>query len=208
MFQKSVSEKCFKNIDNAFESNKKEEVKTKKNKGNRSKSSLVYNNYFTFYKYRNTNEFIKRSLDSKLNDLKEFKGKLEISYHDTIQIKPNNEDRKKDLEKRKVVLDAALELCNKLVNIYKTQNDELKKSRKKRIKFKNVSENLPIDLYLDEDLDDLPQLEGDEKAKLDPEQTIGERVKINRRKRKNEGTGLKILTPNKILTRLPLFQYY
>ena len=71
-----------------------------------------------------------------------------------------------------------------------------------------MSENLPIDLYLDEDVDDLPQLEGDGKVKLDPEETIGERVKLNRRKRKNERTGLKILTPNKLLTRLPIFQYY
>ena len=90
-------------------------------------------------------------------------------------------------------------MYNKLLNIYKTQNDELKKSRKKRIKVKNVSENLTIDLYVDEGVDDLSQLEGDGKVKLDPEETIGERVKLNRRKRKNEGTGLKILTPNKLL---------
>ena len=43
-----------------------------------------------------------------------------------------------------------------------------------------MPENLPIDLYLDEDEDedDLPPilaLEGDEEVKLEPEQTIAER---------------------------------
>ena len=50
----------------------------------------------------------------------------------------------------------------------------------------------------------MPPLEGDEeKAKLEPEETIAERVKLNLRKRKNEGKELKIVTPNKLLTRLP-----
>ena len=43
-------------------------------------------------------------------------------------------------------------------------------------------------------------LEGDE-AKLEPEETIAERLKLNPRKIKNEGTGL---PPNKLLTRLPI----
>ena len=46
----------------------------------------------------------------------------------------------------------------------------------------------------------MPPLEGIEES----EETIAERVKLNPRKRKNEGTGLKILTPNKLLTRLPI----
>ena len=70
-----------------------------------------------------------------------------------------------------------------------------------------MPENLPIDLYLDENEDDLlpmPALEVDEEVKLEPEETIAERVKLNPRKRKNEGTGLKILTPNKLLVGLPI----
>ena len=55
-------------LDNAFEFNKKEEGKTK-NKRSCVKSNLVYNNYFTFYKYHNIREFAKRSFDSKQNDL-------------------------------------------------------------------------------------------------------------------------------------------
>ena len=40
----------------------------------------------------------------------------------------------------------------------------------------------------------------DEEVKLEAEETIAERVKLNlwKRKGKNEGTGLKILIPNKI----------
>ena len=47
-------------------------------------------------------------------------------------------------------------------------------------------------------------LESDEEVKLEPEETIAERVKLNPRKRKIEETGLKILTPNKLLARLPI----
>ena len=73
--QTSVAERQHQRLDNVFESNKKEEDKTK-NKRNRAKSNLVYNNYFTFYKYQNINEFTKRSFNSKLNDLINFKNKL------------------------------------------------------------------------------------------------------------------------------------
>ena len=48
--------------------------------------------------------------------------------------------------------------------------------------------------------DDLPPPEGDE----EPEEAIAERTKLNPRKRKTKGTGLKILTPKKLLTRLPI----
>ena len=55
-----------------------------KNKRGRAKSNLVYNNFFAFNKHRNTDVFVKRSLDSKLNDLKEFKNKLEFLYQNII----------------------------------------------------------------------------------------------------------------------------
>ena len=45
-----------------------------------------------------------------------------------------------------------------------------------------MPENLPIDLCLDEGKDDLPPipvLEGDKEVKLEPEETIAERVKLN-----------------------------
>ena len=41
-------------------------------------------------------KFAEHSFDSKGNDLKEFKGKVELFYHDTIEIKPNNEDQVKN----------------------------------------------------------------------------------------------------------------
>ena len=50
----------------------------------------------------------------------------------------NNEDQIKDLEKRKVLLDTALALYNKLLSIYKNQYNKLTKAHKKRIKFQNM----------------------------------------------------------------------
>ena len=104
----------------------------------------------------------------------------------------------------------ALELYNKLLN---SKNDYYKplKGKKTGIKVKNLLKELSIDVYLadykDEDKDDLlpmPPIEGGEEVKLEPEETIAERVKLNPKKRKNEGTRLKILTPNKLLTRFPI----
>ena len=53
------------------------------------------------------------------------------------------------------MLNTAYELYEKLLNIYKTQYDKLTKAHKKRLKVQNMPENLPIDLYLDEDEYDL-----------------------------------------------------
>ena len=73
--QTSVAENQYQKSDNVFESNKIEKDKTKIRKS-RSKSNLAYNNYFTLYKYRDINDFVaKRSPDSKLNYLQEFKDK-------------------------------------------------------------------------------------------------------------------------------------
>ena len=47
--QTSVTEKQYWKFNNTFESNKKEELKR-----SHAKSNLVYNKYFTFYKYRET----------------------------------------------------------------------------------------------------------------------------------------------------------
>ena len=96
------------------------------------------------------------------------------------------------------MLVTASQLYDKLVNIYTTQYDKLTKTQKKRIKVQNMPENLPADFYLDPGEDCLPPmspLEDDEELKLEPEETTAERVKLNSQKRKNEETGLKILTP-------------
>ena len=103
------------------------------------------------------------------------------------------------------MLDTALGLYSNLLNIYKTQYGKLSKAKKKRIKVQDVPENLPIDLYLVEyDLPPMPVLERNEEIKFEPEETITERIKLNSRKRKNAGTGLKVLTPSKLLTRLSI----
>ena len=99
------------------------------------------------------------------------------------------------------MFDTALELYNKVLNIYKPQYDKLAKTKKKRIKSQNVPGTLPTDLYLD-DLPPMPAIKGDKKVKLEPEETIAERVKLS--PQKNEESGLKILTANKLLTRLPM----
>ena len=115
--QTSVAEKQDQEFDSTFESNKNQEYETKNEKGLAS-SNLVYNNCFTFYKYLKINEFVKSSLDSKLNDLDKFKYQLELFYHDSVEIKPNNKEQIKDFKKRKVVLTTAHKLYDKLLNIY------------------------------------------------------------------------------------------
>ena len=50
----------------------------KKKIKSRAKSNLVHDNYFTFYKYQNTNEFTKRPSALKLKELNEFKEKFII----------------------------------------------------------------------------------------------------------------------------------
>ena len=57
-------------------------------------------------------------------------------------------------------------------------------------------------LALDYDEDDLQ--EGEEEVKLEPEETIAERIKLSHQKRKRKGTRLKILTSKKLLIRFPI----
>ena len=85
-------------------------------------------------------------------------------------------------------------LYYKLLNIYATHYDKLSDDSKKMV---NVL-NRPEVLTLDFDEDHLP-LEGDEEVKLEPE-----RIKLNLRKRKRTRIGIKIVTPNKLLTRPPI----
>ena len=90
-------------------------------------------------------------------------------------------------------------LYYKLLNIYATHYDKLSDDSKKMV---NVL-NRPEVLTLDFDEDHLP-LEGDEEVKLEPERTIAERITLNLRKRKRTRIGIKIVTPNKLLTRPPI----
>ena len=127
--QTSVTEKHQK-FDNVFESNKKEEVETKRKRSS-TKSGLVYNNSFTFYKYQDIHDFVKRSLvsknRSKIDRWKEFKYKFELFCHDTLEINPNNKEQIKDLK-------TALELHNQLLNILETQYYKPSKAQRKNIK--------------------------------------------------------------------------
>ena len=95
--QTSIAEEQYQKLDKAFED------KTK-NKKSRAKSNLIYSKDFTFYKYHKTKDFAaKRSFDSKQNDLREFKNKLELFYHDTEEITTNNKGQKKNLRKKSCV---------------------------------------------------------------------------------------------------------
>ena len=85
-------------------------------------------------------------------------------------------------------------LYYKLLNIYATHYDKLSDDSKKMVNVLNRSEVLTLDF----DEDHLP-LEGDEEVKLEPE-----RIKLNLRKRKRTRIGIKIVTPNKLLTRPPI----
>ena len=119
----------------------------------------------------------------------------ETLYFYIQEIKENNEAQEKALEKQKFVINTA-KLYDKLLNRYTTQYDNISKGLKKRL---NVL-NRPEMLILDFDEDDLSQ-KGDEEVRLEPEETISENEIL--KKRKITRTVLKILTPNKLLTRLP-----
>ena len=82
--QTSVVEKQYQK----FESNSKQENIRR----SRAKSNLYHSKNFTFYKYYDIYEFVKPSPESNGNALKEYEDKLEVFYHDTIDIKSNNKD--------------------------------------------------------------------------------------------------------------------
>ena len=92
----------------------------------------------------------------------------------------------------------ASKLYDKLLKIYTTQDDRFSENEKKRISVLNRAEMLTLDY----DEDDLQ--EGEEEVKLEPEETIAERIKLSHQKRKRKGTRLKILTSKKLLIRLPI----
>ena len=109
------------------------------------------------------------------------------------------------------MFDTSLKLYNKVLNKIKIEIkvkikiNKIKKSNKKRIKVQNVPENLPFEFYIDGDeLPLMSSLEDDKVVKLNPEELIAERIKLNPQKGKTAETELKILTPNKVLTWVPI----
>ena len=114
---------------------------------------------------------------------------LKTFYYDTEEIKPDNETQIKDLEKiKKVVTNTASKLYDKLLSIYTTQYNKLSEDSTKKI----IVLNKPEMLIFDFDEDDLPPmlpLEDDEEVKIEQEETIAERIKLNPRKRKLTETG-------------------
>ena len=97
------------------------------------------------------------------------------------------------------MINKASKLYDKLLNKYETQYNKLPEDQKRMITVLHKLGMLSLD-FLEDDLPSMAVLESYEK----PEETIAEKVKLNPRKRKKERKGLKILTPNKLLTRLPI----
>ena len=80
----------------------------------------------------------------------------------------------------------------------------LQKIRRKRLNVLKSSQKLVAD-FVEADLPPKPPLERDGiKVKLKPEEIIAEGLKSNSQERKETGTGLKVLTPNKFLTKFPM----
>ena len=119
--------------------------------------------------------------------------------------------------KKETVYNNAINLYNKLLSIYLNQYNGTKNEIKEDMAKKYDPSNLLIKGYRFIDLK-----EGDkEKSKSQPEETIAERVKLERQKADhkdlsdlpplecderevNGGKGLKIFTLNKLLTKLPI----
>ena len=79
----------------------------------------------------------------------------------------------------------------------------LQKIRRKRLNVLKSSQKLAAD-FVEADLPPKPPLERDGQVKLKPEEIIAEGLKSNSQERKETGTGLKVLTPNKFLTKFPM----
>ena len=90
-------------------------------------------------------------------------------------------------------------LSDKLLNICKTQYKKLPEDLKKMITVLNKPKMLSLN-SIEDDLPPVLALEGVEEQ----EEAIAGRIKLNPWKRKTTRTGLKILTPNKLLSRLPM----
>ena len=103
------------------------------------------------------------------------------------------------------MLDTALELYNNLLNIFKTQYDKLTKSQKKKIKAKNIPVNLAIELYLYEDewfiINGTIRRWWRSKTRARINYYWKNKIKSTKKTTK---TWLKVLTLNKLLTRLPI----
>ena len=141
-------------------------------------------------------------LIQKKNDLTEFDDILETFFMILKKLYQIMKLRKKTFltEKRNVVINTAFKLYDTLLNIYKTQYDKLWEDSKKSLSVINKPEMLILD-FDDDDWQPIPPAEDEKEVKLEPEETITERIKLNPRK-KTTATGLKISTPNKLLTRL------
>ena len=122
---------------------------------------------------------------------------MEEFYYYTQETKPNNKAQEKDLIKRKVVINTAPKLYDKLLNKYETQYDKLPEDSKKILTAPNKPEMLRLNFFGDY-FRPMPAL-GDKKIKLEPEGTIAERVKLNLQKRKKNRNRIKHVNSKQVI---------
>ena len=80
-------------------------------------------------------------------------------------------------------MNTASKLCDKLLNIFTTQYDNLWEYQKKKINVLNRPENVTLD-FVEDDLTPMPALS--DEVKLEPEESIAEKVKLNPWNRKKQ----------------------
>ena len=169
---------------NNYSKNSQTKLKVKK------KTDLNYDSRFNFNKYRNNKKFNGLSFTSKLDCLKK-------------------KSTKKKLERKNVMYDNDSDLCNSLLVNYEQQNSNLSDEERESKGFKHNFDDLFIDDYeydnyfreepgaLNEELHELPPPKDDEEKYYSvPSKPLSKEDK--------EEKGLKILTPNKLLTRLAI----
>ena len=122
---------------------------------------------------------------------------MEEFYYDTQEIKPNNQAQEKDLVKRKVVITKASKLYDKLLNKYETQYDKTPEDSKKILTVVKKTEMFGLNFA--ENYSPPMLALGDEEVKLEPEETIAERVKLNLRKRKKNRNRIKHVNSKQVI---------
>ena len=81
------------------------------------------------------------------------------------------------------MINTTSKLYDNLLSIYKTQYDKHSKNSNKRVNVPNKPEMLVLNFDRD-DLSPMAALEDEEEVKVEPEENIGQRIKLSPRKRK------------------------
>ena len=166
---------------------------------NYSKSDLIYNSSYCFYKYyRESKKFDNLSLESKYLFLAEFF----IDLNKSNKLNPKNKAQKR---KKMNVYDNASDLYNNFLAIYFNEYNEILDAKRNKMKHKYEPKKLFLETY-NYDVWFENQESSDTKRKSDKEESVdlSYMPSLEGDEEVKEGKGLKNLTPNKLLTRLPI----